>query len=68
MSTYIYDFFGRLGIIENTLKKMFYYTIDQDIFYFILNLKFIFVTYVFVPYFVLWNVLLNVTDRNSFSK
>ena len=54
MSTYIYDFFGRLGIIENTLKKMFYYTIDQDIFYFILNLKFIFVTYVFVPYFVIF--------------
>ena len=35
-------------------KNVLLYTIDQDIFYFILNLRFIFVTYVFVPYFVIF--------------
>ena len=35
-------------------KKIFHYTIDQDILFYILNLKFIFVTYVFVPYFVIF--------------
>ena len=35
-------------------KNVLLYTIDQDIFHFILNLRFIFVTYVFVPYFVIF--------------